>query len=102
MEASSKIFDGADVTARGIFRVITTLEFLQHYFSEMGHRDLLVTQPYLNRQATTAPFASRAASAARRLRSNGILGMWESAPLERQKPHSEKRTSRDLAVIGNN
>ena len=24
--------------------VITSLEFLQHYFSEMGHRDLLVTQ----------------------------------------------------------
>jgi hypothetical protein len=24
--------------------VITALEFFQHYFSEMGHRDLLVTQ----------------------------------------------------------
>ncbi len=24
--------------------VITSLEFFQHYFSEMGHRDLLVTQ----------------------------------------------------------
>ena len=24
--------------------VITALEFFQHYFSELGHRDLLVTQ----------------------------------------------------------
>src|SRR5437879_7264805 len=36
--ASSKIFDCADVTACGIFRVITKLEFFQHHFSKMGHR----------------------------------------------------------------
>ena len=39
----------------GSLRVITTLEFLQHHFSEMGHRDLLVTQkyPYRRPNATT-------------------------------------------------
>ncbi len=26
-----------------MLRIITALEFLQHHFSEMGHRDLLVT-----------------------------------------------------------
>jgi len=31
-----------------MLRVIKTLEFLQHHFSEMGHRDLLVTQTYLS------------------------------------------------------
>jgi hypothetical protein len=31
-----------------------------------------VTQTYLNQQATTAPFASRAASAAGRLRPNAV------------------------------
>jgi hypothetical protein len=36
--------------------VITTLEFFQHHFSAMGHRYLFVTQTYLSRQATTAPF----------------------------------------------
>src|SRR2546421_6081776 len=55
VEASRKIFHYADVTAYGSLSVIATLEFFQHHFSEMGHRDLLVTQIYLNRQATTAP-----------------------------------------------
>jgi len=40
---SSECFDGADVIACGSFGVITTLEFLQHDSSQMGHRDLLVT-----------------------------------------------------------
>jgi hypothetical protein len=35
--------------------VITTLEFFQHHFSEMGHRDLLVAQTYLSLLATTGP-----------------------------------------------
>jgi hypothetical protein len=33
-----------------------------------------VTQTYLNHQATTVLFTSREASAAGRLRSNGVLG----------------------------
>src|SRR5713101_5350018 len=40
----SKILDCADVGTCGMLSVITSLEFFQHYFSELGHRDLLVTQ----------------------------------------------------------
>src|SRR5712671_7302119 len=39
LEASRKTFHYPDVTAYGSFSVITTLEFLQHHFSEMGHGD---------------------------------------------------------------
>src|SRR2546425_7008214 len=39
LEASREIFHYTDVTAYGSFSVITTLEFLQHHFSEMGHGD---------------------------------------------------------------
>ncbi|MGB2667975.1 MAG: hypothetical protein WAK48_28540, partial [Candidatus Acidiferrum sp.] len=46
----------------------------QHQFTKMGHRDLLVTQTYLNQQATTAPFIPREASAAGWLRSNAVSG----------------------------
>jgi hypothetical protein len=49
VEASSKIFDCPDVVACGMFGVITTLEFVQHHFSQMGHGDLHVTQIYLCR-----------------------------------------------------
>src|ERR1700736_3413353 len=44
VEVSREIFDGAEVTIDGSLGVITTLEFFQHHFSKMGHRDLLVTQ----------------------------------------------------------
>src|SRR4029077_18208033 len=73
VESSSKIFECADVVACGMLRVITTLEFLQHHFSEMGHRDLLVTQNLSQPSSNTAPFISRVASAAGRLRSDGQL-----------------------------
>jgi len=39
VESSREIFDGADVGIYGSLGVITTLEFLQHHFSKMGHRD---------------------------------------------------------------
>jgi hypothetical protein len=55
VEALRKIFDTADITAYSFCRVVETLEFLQHHFSEMGHRDLLVTHIYLSRWATTDP-----------------------------------------------
>ena len=64
IEASRKIFNYPDVTAYGNFSVITVLEFLQHQFTKMGHGDPLVTQTYLNQQATTAPFSPPEASAA--------------------------------------
>jgi hypothetical protein len=39
------------VAGYGSLRVIATLEFLQHHFSKLGHRDLLVTHTLL--QLTT-------------------------------------------------
>src|ERR1035438_8573938 len=70
IESSSKIVDCADVRTCGIFRVITALEFLQHYFSQMGHRDLLVTQNLSQPTSNLRPATSRVASAAGRLSSN--------------------------------
>jgi hypothetical protein len=46
MEVLGKSFHSAPVSFRSTLRVIATLEFLQHYFSLLGQRDLLVTQPY--------------------------------------------------------
>jgi hypothetical protein len=46
----------------------------------MGHGDLLVTQTYLSPQATTVLRASRVASAAGRLGSNGVLGDHRQCP----------------------
>jgi len=40
-----------------------------------------MTQIYLTRQATIVSFASREASAAGRLRSNGLIGNWEPEKL---------------------
>ena len=78
MESSSKIFDGADVAACGIFASnydagVPPASFFCRWVT--GH--LLVTQTYLSPQATTATFTSRVASAAGRLRSNGIIGNWK-------------------------
>src|SRR6266567_771294 len=95
VESSSKIFHCADVVACGMLRVITTLEFLQHHFSEMGHRDLLVTQNLSQPSSNTAPFTSRAASAAGRLRSDGQarsnpkVRFADQPPATSQKPVSE-------------
>ena len=75
VEVPSKISNCMDVRTYGILRIIKTLEFFQHHFSKLGHRDLLVTQTYLNGQAQLLR-SSREASAARRLRSNrGRLGL---------------------------
>src|SRR6266481_1712619 len=56
LEASREIFHYTDVTAYGSFSVITTLEFVQHHFSEMGHGNTscdphlhqTIEQPMLN------------------------------------------------------
>jgi hypothetical protein len=37
--------------------VITTLEFLQHHFSESGHKDLLMTRQF-TQTAWQSPFRS--------------------------------------------
>jgi hypothetical protein len=45
VEETREVLDGSHVRARGRFSVVTTLEFLEHHFSKMGHKDLLVTRP---------------------------------------------------------
>src|SRR5262249_5382801 len=71
VESSREIFNWADVTTYGILRIIATLEILQRHFSQMGHRDLLVTQNLSQLHALLLR-SSRGASAARRLRSNAL------------------------------
>ena len=68
--------------------VITALEFFQHYFAKMGHRNTSC-DPHLH-QAIEQPMlpTSREASAAGRLRSSRLIGMWLSAP-RRIGPHSD-------------
>ncbi|MGB2663260.1 MAG: hypothetical protein WAK48_04600, partial [Candidatus Acidiferrum sp.] len=71
----------------------------QHQFTKMGHRDLLVTQTYLNQQATTAPFIPREASAAGWLRSNGITaGYWAVVIKFGHEPETEDPIVRFLFV----
>src|SRR5258707_8207532 len=74
MEVSSKILDCADVGTCGMLSVITALEFFQHYFAKMGHRNTscdphlhqVIEQPMLpiSREAS----AARAATSKRRSR----------------------------------
>jgi len=45
-EISSELPQCADIGFYGTLGIITALEFLQHHFSKMGHRDLLVTEIY--------------------------------------------------------
>ena len=71
---SSKILDCADVGTCGMLSVITALEFFQHYFSEMGHRDLLVTQNLSQAIKQPTLSTSREAYAAGRLRPNAVTG----------------------------
>src|SRR5437899_13059570 len=56
VEMSSKILDGPDVVAYGMFRKITTLEFFQHRFAKMGHGNTSCDPHlYQSHQATNAP-----------------------------------------------
>jgi hypothetical protein len=48
LEVTCQVRDRGHIRTYSTLRVITTLEFLEHYFSNMGHRDLLVTQHYPN------------------------------------------------------
>jgi hypothetical protein len=43
MEMDGELPHRADVAPYGSLRVITALEFVEHPFSKLGHRDLLVT-----------------------------------------------------------
>src|SRR5215510_9695514 len=44
VEVSSKILNGADVKTYDFCRVVTSLEFFQHYFAKSNHKDLLMTR----------------------------------------------------------
>src|ERR1700676_4487461 len=43
VEVLGEVLHDSQVPFYGTLGVITTLEFLQHLFSKLGHRDLLVT-----------------------------------------------------------
>src|SRR5260370_36843523 len=47
VEVSSKILDCADVGTCGMLSVITALEFFQHYFAKMGHRNTSCDHTYI-------------------------------------------------------
>jgi hypothetical protein len=47
VEVLGEILHDSQVPFYGTLGVITTLEFLQHHFSKLGHRDLLVTHKIL-------------------------------------------------------
>src|SRR6266849_3385112 len=46
LEISREIFNCTEIRARCAGRVVSTLEFLEHQLSKMGHSDLLVTAQY--------------------------------------------------------
>src|SRR6516164_4997584 len=80
VEVSSKILDCPDVVAYGVFREVATLEFLQHHFSKMGHRNTSC-DPHLypSPQATNAglPHAKRPPRSGYVL--TRLSSMWELA-----------------------
>ena len=47
VEVLGEILHDSQVPFYGTLSIITTLEFLQHHFSKLGHRDLLVTHKIL-------------------------------------------------------
>src|SRR5215472_1933189 len=81
VEVSSKILDGADVRAYGFCRVVTSLEFFQHYFAKSGHKDLLMTRQ-LTLTARQPPLRSPHAKRPprQRLRANGQTGNLKYSP----------------------
>src|ERR1700730_12457167 len=88
VEVSSKILDCADVRTCGMLSVITPLEFFQHHFAKMGHRNTSC-DPHLH-QAIEHPMlaTSREASAAGRLRQNAFTRTYSIVPFA--NPRSEQ------------
>jgi hypothetical protein len=58
-----ELFHDPQVALRGKLGQVATLEFLQHHFSEMGHRDLLC-DPHYRHHHFAAGLCLREASAA--------------------------------------
>src|ERR1039458_1603810 len=74
MEVLGEPPDRTDVGKCGSLRVITALEFLEHPFAKLGHRDLLVTQTYLLAASDASPCHHAQRPPRERLSSNGVLG----------------------------
>ena len=74
--------------------VITALEFFQHYFSEMGHRDLLVTQNLS--QAIEQPTLHYLTRSVRRRAATSKRASSDQ-PIARGKPYTATLTTRGLA-----
>jgi hypothetical protein len=41
LEERRELLDGADVASYSVLGIVSTLEFVQHHFSKMGHRTSL-------------------------------------------------------------
>src|ERR1022692_765539 len=76
MEVLGEPPDRTDVGKCGSLRVITALEFLEHPFAKLGHRDLLVTQTYLLAASDASPCHHAQRPPRERLSSNGDSGNW--------------------------
>src|ERR1035438_2923890 len=74
MEVLGEPPDRTDVGKCGSLRVITALEFLEHPFAKLGHRDLLVTQTYLLAASDASPCHHAQRPPRERLSSNGVVG----------------------------
>src|ERR1039457_2023357 len=74
MEVLGEPPDRTDVGKCGSLRVITALEFLEHPFAKLGHRDLLVTQTYLLAASDASPCHHAQRPPRERLSSNGVSG----------------------------
>jgi len=59
VEVFSKLLDGSDIGTCGSLGVIPALEFLEHPFSKLGHRDLLVTHTISSCLPCRGPFPTR-------------------------------------------
>src|SRR5882724_355840 len=75
VEVARKLVNGSEISADGAGSVISTLEFLEHHLSKMGHRDLLVTAPYRDSCHTrqSMPMNAHAKRLPLRLRSSRLL-----------------------------
>src|ERR1039458_8766066 len=74
MEVLGEPPDRTDVGKCGSLRVITALEFLEHPFAKLGHRDLLVTQTYLLAASDASPCHHAQRPPRERLSSDGVIG----------------------------
>src|ERR1700693_2152808 len=85
-EESCEPLDSANISAYSCLREVTSLEFLQHYFAKMGHRNLLVTHTILLASTDCFylyPRVASAAPAASFKSANGRMGVRFTSTYER-------------------